>query len=318
MDKKNYITIASFPAVNRPKYLANCKRKDKPVRLETAKVIWDDMMVEFADNSTTPECSVSVEKGISLATLTKRLERLLAFGAEAPGEWVLKYSTQLTNYGGYEHCVQSLCDQIVETDPDEMVTIGVMKIKRKSVKHGHASVKLDEAKNLLALIIRHGNAQGLLSLWKSVFWRLAPQYKACAPSAKTQDADVSLAKPETRKAIASITQPCVRVNCNRYDSYRSNTINWLSEQGYSVDIDRDKAIEMVLPLSKFKGSNLDYENNANFYCAVAFKVVPGGKPGSLYLDQDGKLVIQENNWDKFVKKAQALSEWLELDWKLSE
>ena len=54
--------------------------------------------------------------------------------------------------------------------------VGVMKLKRKSVKAGYAKVRLVEAEDSIQVICRHQTAQGLKAVWKSLLWRIQPQH----------------------------------------------------------------------------------------------------------------------------------------------
>ncbi len=313
------ITIAAFPAINRPSYLSKVNRdkSDLPDILETTQVVWEgEMSVEFADGSETPEATVKVAPGISLALLTKRLERLLAFGvADAPGEWVLKYSDFVAELGGYEACVDCLCDKIVSSKPQEKLTIGVLKLKRRSVKHGHANVKIDGKRGVVSFIIRHANAQGLCSLWKSIFLRLDPQFGDYAveeaPEEKTSSNGAGLF------VDANVVKPCIRVSGQKDRSEINEKIKFLSESGQSVDLSGDR-IDYRIDYAPFKGQELGY-NTGVFYASVKLSVIPSNMPEGLEYNSDfGGVVVEYRHWKYFAPRAKALSQWLSLGWAIEK
>jgi len=174
--------IASLPAVQRDLYLARCLRRveDAPASVSTLEIKWPDMIVSFATDEAISEASVEVAEEISIAVFTRRMESLLDCGAKTDGasEWVLKYSAPISMFGSVKEVRRLLCDKIASLDGQTGETIGVLKIKRRSVNAGHAKVRLVPAEDSLQLICRHQTAQGLKAVWKSVLWRLRPQYPA--------------------------------------------------------------------------------------------------------------------------------------------
>lgn len=171
-------TIANLPAVQRDLFLARCLRRveDAPKAASTLRVEWPDMVVSFATDEAISEASVEVDEEISIAVFTRRMESLLDCGTRTEGvaEWVLKYSSHLSDYGSVEEVRRLLCDKIAALNGETGETIGVLKIKRRSVTAGHAKVRLVPAEDSLQLVCRHTTAQGLKAVWKSVLWRLKP------------------------------------------------------------------------------------------------------------------------------------------------
>ncbi len=173
------ILIASFPAIQRDLFLSRMIRRDAdaPLTVETLSVRWSDMVVVFATDAAISECTVEVAEEISLVTFTGRLEILLDCGGKPTGEdWVLKFSAKISTYGDPTQVRRLLCDKIASLDGVTGETIGVMKIKRRSVEKGHAKVRLVPAEDSLQLVVRHQSAQGLKAVWKSCLWRLSPQF----------------------------------------------------------------------------------------------------------------------------------------------
>jgi hypothetical protein len=170
--------IANLPAVQRDLFLARALRRveDAPRRSDTLRVEWVDMIVSFASDEAISEASVEVADDISIAVFTSRMESLIDCGAKTEGaaEWVLKYSTTISEYGSAGEVRRLLCDKIAALDGATGETIGVLKIKRRSVSAGYAKVRLVPADDSLQLVCRHTTAQGLKAIWKSVLWRLKP------------------------------------------------------------------------------------------------------------------------------------------------
>lgn len=186
-------TIANLPAVQRDLFLSRVVRceKDAPVRVDTLRVEWPDMTVAFATDAAVSECAVDVAEGISLVAFTRRMESILDCGAQSESksesaEWILKFSCRISDYGSADAVRRLLCDKIASLDSVTGETVGVMKIKRRSVQAGYAKVRLVPAEDSLQLIVRHSTAQGLKAVWKSVLWRLRPQYPAAPEPAPTR------------------------------------------------------------------------------------------------------------------------------------
>ncbi len=172
------VVVASLPAVQRDLFLTRCIRResDQPESVQTQRIEWFDMIVEFATDSAITEASVAVDQEISIAQFSMRMESLLDCGTKTEGaaEWVLKFSAPISNYGSTDEVRRLLCDKIASLNPDGE-TVGVLKIKRRSVNSGHAKIRISPAEDLFQLVCRHITAQGLKSVWKSVLWRLSPQ-----------------------------------------------------------------------------------------------------------------------------------------------
>jgi hypothetical protein len=171
-------TIASLPAVQRDLFLSRAIRRveDAPASVSTLKVRWPDMIVAFGTDEAISEASVQVAENISIAVFTRRMESLLDCGTQTEGaaEWVLKYSAPISSFGSVEEVRRLLCDKIASLDAETGETIGVLKIKRRSVNAGHAKIRIVPMDDSLQLVCRHTTAQGLKAVWKSVLWRLKP------------------------------------------------------------------------------------------------------------------------------------------------
>lgn len=170
-------TIANLPAIQRDLFLSRCIRRtcDLPVEIETCTIKWPDMIISFATDETISAASVEVTEEISIPVFTQRMESLLDCGSKADAaEWVLKYSTNISSYGPIDEIRRLLCDKIASHNNQSGETVGVLKIKRRSVSMGHAKIRLVPIDDSLQLIIRHHSAQGLKSVWKSVLHRLQP------------------------------------------------------------------------------------------------------------------------------------------------
>lgn len=182
MKKENMIVVATLPAVQRDLLIARCVRRieDTPESLQTLEVRWSDMIVEFATDSAITEASVAVDQTISISIFSTRMEVLLDCGAKTDGatEWVLKFSALISTYGLADEVRRLLCDKIASLNGKTGETIGVMKIKRRSVNSGHAKIRLVPEEDSMQVVCRHTTAQGLKSVWKSVLWRLKPQHGA--------------------------------------------------------------------------------------------------------------------------------------------
>lgn len=180
MIKDKFIEIAYLPEIQRDLYLARVyrKKKDTPSYISTYEVAWDDMIVQFASDEDISEAVVAVDQEISLAVLSRRLECLLDCGTNSIKDgWTLKYSSTIQKYGGDAKAIAAkLCDRISSIDPSSGEVIGVMKIKRRSVSKGHAKIRILPKEDSLQIICRHQSSQGLKAVWKSVLWRLDPQY----------------------------------------------------------------------------------------------------------------------------------------------
>ena len=171
-------TIANLPAIQRDLFLARALRRveDAPRKSDTLRIEWNDMVVAFGSDAAISEASVEVAEEISIAVFTRRMESLLDCGTQTEGaaEWVLKYSSRLSDYGSVEEVRRLLCDKIAALNGENGETIGVLKIKRRSVNAGHAKVRIVPTDDSLQLVCRHTTAQGLKAVWKSVLWRLKP------------------------------------------------------------------------------------------------------------------------------------------------
>lgn len=175
-----WIVVASLPSVQRDLFLARALRRneDAPLSVSTLEVAWADMRVAFASDAPTTSATVEVTPIISIVRFSRRLESLLDCGAPSEGaaEWVLKYSASISAYGDAAEVRRLLCDKVASLDPGTGETVGVMKLKRRSVAAGYAKVRILPATDSLQLVCRHQTAQGLKAVWKSVLWRLKPQH----------------------------------------------------------------------------------------------------------------------------------------------
>ena len=134
------------------------------------------MMISFGSDEAIASCSVDVTEEISIAVFTRRLESLLDCASSSTGEWTLKWSETISTYGEPDWVRKVLCDKISSVNSDSGETIGVLKLKRRSVKSGFAKVRLVPAEDSLQIVCRHTSAQGLKSVWKSTLMRLKPQH----------------------------------------------------------------------------------------------------------------------------------------------
>jgi len=175
---ENYI-VAILPAIQRDLLLSRCVRRveDEPASVSTLEVSWPDMKVSFASDDAVSEASVEVSENISIAVFSRRMESLLDCGANnGAAEWELKWANRISLYGTPEEVRRLLCDKVVSLDSQTGETVGVLKLRRRSIDSGHASVKMVPAEDSIQVICRHQNAQGLKAVWKSIFHRLDPQY----------------------------------------------------------------------------------------------------------------------------------------------
>lgn len=311
-------TIAFLPAIQRDLFLSRAIRRfdDKPELVDTLHVEWGDMSVNFETDQPVTAVSVEVEESISLVSFTARLESVLDCGAKAEGatEWVLKFSAPLSNYGQPDVVRRLLCDKVASLDASTGETIGVLKIKRRSVAVGHAKVRLVPAENLLQVVARHSTAQGLKSVWKSVLWRLRPQYpsnggKGVAATAVTSVTSVS-------PVVSAILAPCVRVTATRgtgYDNDFDSAAGWLSEHGLEVDLSRDIDVQLSL---LFVEGDLYYScKSAKYYAKVVLRTLPAGKPAGILISGNA-IEIAEQQRRKALVAMRSLSDWLGLGWQL--
>lgn len=311
-----YLPVAYLPAVRRDLYLARVLRRleDAPASISTLKVRWSDMVVLFTTNEAISEASVSVAEDISIAVFTRRMESLLNYGTKTDGtkaediktdnvEWVLKWADKISRYGTPEEVRRLLCDKIVALDGQTGETIGVLKIKRRSVNAGYAKVRLVPAEDSLQLVCRHTTAQGLKAVWKSVLWRLKPQHGSSAPATPVG----------TIPEVLRVVPPCVLVRENKGGYYFDEKAGWLSEQGYDVDLSKD--IDVTLPISRFAGSDLP-SDTAEFYFRVELRRLPAGKPKDILI-YGNILKVSTRYWADFAQKAKAVSDWLGLGWEIS-
>lgn len=308
-----------------------------------------DMAVAFATDAAVSECAVDVAEGISLVAFTRRMESLLDCGAQSESaEWILKFSCRMSDYGSADAVRRLLCDKIASLDSVSGETVGVMKIKRRSVQAGYAKVRLVPAEDSIQLIVRHATAQGLKAVWKSVLWRLRPQYPTAPEVAETDGAAVVNTNVSTtvsapvvvapNGAWRVVAAPCVQVvafkkspggkkapapagrrgsrrnssNSNGGDCYFDQKAAWLSQQGMAVDL--GKSINVSFPVAQFAGNDLPYDT-AVFYCKVEVKKLPAGLPQNISIT-GGVVEMSTWDWSDFAEKANALSQWLGLGWTL--
>lgn len=321
------ITVADLPSVQRDLYLSRCIRRveDLPSTVETLRVEWQDMIVSFATNEAISECSVEVAEAISLPVFTRRLESLLDCGAKisetasgaSGAEWTLKWSDRISRYGDDERVRCLLCDKIAQIDGETGETIGVLKIKRRSVKAGHAKIRLVPKEDSLQVICRHSSAQGLKAVWKSVLWRLRPQYGGSSENNEQAETPATSRIPE--KGFTVVAEPCILVEEYNDGSYYLEALEFLSEQGCEVEVGKD--IKEVLPLD----FGLEGDLNSSFavlYCEVAFnKRVPANMPDNLSLSKNGDKIyvaVRKKRAKEFRERAWAMSNWLGLNWDLPE
>lgn len=345
-------TIANLPAVQRDLFLSRVVRceKDSPVAVDTLRVEWADMTVAFATDAAVSECAVDVAEGISLVAFTRRMESLLDCGAQSESaEWILKFSCRMSDYGSADAVRRLLCDKIASLDSASGETVGVMKIKRRSVQAGYAKVRLVPAEDSIQLIVRHSTAQGLKAVWKSVLWRLRPQYPTAPAAAETDGTAVVNTNASAVSAPVAVgpngawrvvMAPCVQVVSLKKApggkkapaptgrrAARSRSRNnggggedgcfgqkaaWLSQQGMTVDL--SKSINVSFPVAQFAGNDLPY-GTAVFYCKVEVKKLPAGLPQNIWIT-GGVVEMSTPDWSDFAEKAKALSQWLGLGWTL--
>jgi hypothetical protein len=329
-------TIANLPAIQRDLFLARCLRqvKDAPKEVSTLRVEWSDMSISFATNGAISEASVEVAEEISIVMFTRRMESLLDCGAKTDGasEWVLKYSAPISQYGTVEQSRRLLCDKIAELNAETGETIGVLKIKRRSVNAGHAKIRLVPADNSLQLVCRHTTAQGLKAVWKSALWRLQPQFGS---KKRTDDEDngheETTIRPVTEKhGIATVlVSPCIEVQCGNY-SWRDYAPE-VSRLGGEVDIEdaKENGIHVYFPLTANNLNGFGYWSGSSWYESSDSgkysakirlrKLPPGGLPGKgLRMDCEGCITVTSRKYAEFRIMAETLSNWLNLNWNLPE
>src|SRR5690606_34058042 len=103
-------------------------------------------------------------------------------------------------------------------------TVGVLKIKRRSVSAGHAKVRIAPTEDALQVIARHTSAQGLKAVWKSVLHRLQPPQRQVTAEAAAEEIFSKASTPPPRYAESKFgfieAEPCIRVNQNGYSGDR--------------------------------------------------------------------------------------------------
>lgn len=197
------IVVASLPAVQRDLFLARSLRRveDAPKGISTYGVDWADMFVSFDTDAATAAATVEVDPSISIVVFSNRLESLLDCGGKsdvAATEWVLKFSARVSSYGTVAEVRRLLCDKVASLDAQTGETVGVLKLKRRSVSAGYAKVRILPAEDSLQIVCRHQTPQGLKAVWKSVLWRLSPQHGGAGPMTAQAAQDQLLAMFQSR------------------------------------------------------------------------------------------------------------------------
>jgi hypothetical protein len=317
--------IAWLPALQRDLVLARAvKRKNDPLVGATSKLIkYKDMEVLFASDTPISPASVFIDKDISLAIFTKRLESFLDCGQSGykptseADQWKLKYADKLSRlHSDAKEVVRLLCDRITTMNDKEI--IGVMKIKRRGVKSGHASIRIVPKEDSLEAIFRHQTSSGLKAIWKSAFWRLDPQY--AKPKTTTARPD----KPE--ELITVVTEPCVLVPLTSYTNEKLTILKKISDKlTESVDLTNLSSLkEVTLPLKAYNLDILGYwsgvscQSGGNFDRAIytfRFKLLklPKGKvPDFLVIKNDVPPLITCGSYSYalFYERLKKIEKWL--------
>jgi hypothetical protein len=319
---QNFISVAILPAIQRDLFLSRCIRRveDAPTSTETLKIEWKDMTVAFATDATVSEASVEVAEDISLPVFTRRLESLLDCGAKSEGaaEWVMKFSCRISGYGSAEEVRRILCDKVASLNANTGETIGVLKIKRRSVDAGHAKVRILPLEDSLQLIVRHTNAQGLKAVWKSVLWRLKPQY------GQPKDKPTQQGFASTDKAQV-VLPPGILVQGNKY--YWNNYVSEVVRLGGTVNIEKVKkdGVNEFFPLKanglqgfgRWSGTYWhDSDYSGIYHAAVKICNLSSPIPDGFSMDNEAQIVVQSRKYTEFREKALKLSQWLRLNWNL--
>lgn len=331
-----WLPVGNFPAVQRDSYLSRLMRRDDtPLFADSVRVEWADMRISFSAAEPVAEATIEVLSSISLVTFTQRVERLLDLGAKSDGtEWIIKFSCRMSDYGSPEEVRRLLCDQIAQLDGQTGETVGVLKIKRRSVDAGHAKVRLVPAEDLLQVVVRHLTAQGLKAVWKSVLWRLRPQYgapKAADSSAGAEPADsFSSARPGASNGApkATITQtPCVQVQCESY--HWTSYAGVVSSLGGEIDITQAQKdgldVKFSLDANSLNGfGELERDYNGKYRwreanCSAKYffqvrllKIPAGGIPAGISIGSTGFITVTDTRYSAFRQTVLDLVAWLGL------
>ena len=241
------IEIGFFPMIQRDLFLSRMfrRQKDIPADIATLEVAWEDMLIKFASTEEVTSASLEVDKDISLPLLAGRLESLLDCGAatKTPDtEWILKYSTAISKHGTAKEVIAVLCDRISSVS-ETGETIGVMKIKRRSISEGHAKIRVVPAEDSLQIICRHTSAQGLKAVFKSLLWRLRPQY-----GSKEKDGMFVVCCPRN-------------INSN----YNHNDAVWAASQYGVVLKENHRKWPIVIPVTIKTVKNVGYDSPGGMY-----------------------------------------------------
>lgn len=325
-NKKGWLAVASLPAIQRDLFLSRAVRRqeDGPSRVGTLEVEWKDMVVEFASSEAISIATVTLDEAISLPVFTRRMESLLDCGskAEAAVEWVMKFACRISAYGTPEKVRQLLCDKVASLDSSTGETVGVLKIKRRAVGAGHAKVRLVPAEDSLQVVCRHGSAQGLKAVWKSVLWRLRPQY---AGKVATEANGTELVQVNVAGHTVTVP-PCINVQADTY--YWSNYAPEVSRLGGVLDVAKaqKEGINVSFPLTanslmgfgQWSGSYWQSQSNSGRYVATVRigRIPAGGIPKGLSVGSTGEVSVSSEKYTEFRQLAETLSQWLGLDWNL--
>lgn len=168
------IPVAEFNGIMRDLYLARIIKKHAEGDVSTLRVAFADMVVSFATDDATSNCTVEVSPNIDINVFGARIEEILDCAGIAPegAMNVLKWSSRVSDFGTFETVRSSLCDKIAKIDRNE--TVGVMKIRRRGIETGHAKVRLLRDEDSLQVVVRHTSCQGLKAVWKSVVHKMCP------------------------------------------------------------------------------------------------------------------------------------------------
>lgn len=323
--------VAYLPAVQRDLAVARAvRRRHDPLQAaNTQTLIWDDMSVHFEADCAVSPAIVEVEPSISIAKFTPRLESLLDCGDRSykprneQEQWTIKFAAKISTYhSDHREVVRLICDRISSITDDE--TIGVMKIKRRGVKVGHARVRIVPSEDSLQVTARHQTSDGLKAVWKSVFWRLDPQFGEHKPKAP--------AKQKLPTGMTIVTGFCIWLPVP-YSSKWWEVSKEASLYGAEVDLtqfqrsvdDRPKGLPAPIEGNKLKP--FGHWSSRQFYAMTgemvpmyyfSFKLTqlpPGGVPKWLSVDtKDGvppTMVVKHGSYAIFYSRIKALSAWLD-------
>lgn len=302
-----WLPVASCPLVQRELYLSRAlrRREDEPLSVESLSVKWSDMEVAFAEAAGHSPATVQVHEEISLAVFGRRMESLLDCAAATNADsrqWVLKLCLKASTYGGADESIRALCDKVVERTTDG-ATVGVMKLKRRSVARGHATVRIDPQADAIQIVMRHPTAEGLKALWKSVLWRLHPQYPK-AGGGKSAATPVRV-----NAGVTVLAPPSIRIQVPYYSWTEGAAV--AGAYGVAVDVAHAKmnGIDVHVPIPASPEPKLTRQH-VTYSVRLEVRSLPPGKPASVVLLPDGELQIFGPDYAPFAAAVTELEEWL--------